>query len=107
MERFVPRIITADQAAQGYNNEGRGKMLGYIAIPSQHEKTCHYRLSTGGDPDKEPHESCTCRIGLWRDQTTTQQVVTEMRKTAKRTKKPAKRRLATSKKHAPPKRGKK
>lgn len=67
MEKFVPRTITPDQAARGYNNEGRGQLIGYVAVPAEHEKTCRYRISTGGNPDKAPHESCTCRIGLWQE----------------------------------------
>ena len=104
MSTFIPRHISQDQATLGYNNEGRGELLGYIAVPSQHEQTCRYRISTGGDPDKNPHEACSCRIGLWRDTTVTQKVVNEMRKTMKRSKKKA---PAKSKKAARPrKRGK-
>jgi hypothetical protein len=84
MSKFVPRHITADQAAQGYNNEGRGELMGYIAYPDQHEDTCAYRISTGGDWNKQPHEACTCRIGLWRERGA-QEVVNEMRKTMPRT----------------------
>jgi hypothetical protein len=69
MANFIPRVITQESAAQGYNNEGRGKLLGYVARPSEHEETCRYRISTGGDPNKEPHEPCSCRIGLWKDET--------------------------------------
>lgn len=83
-EIFVPRKISAEMAAQGYNNEGRGELLGYIAVPSQHEVTCRYRITTGGDPDKSPHEPCTCRIGLWQETVAAKRVVNEMRKTARR-----------------------
>lgn len=65
MTKFIPRKISADGAARGYNNEGRGKLIGYIADPKKHEKTCRYLISTGGGPSKFPHETCTCRIGLW------------------------------------------
>lgn len=58
MGKFVPRQITADMAVQGYNNEGRGEMIGYIAVPAQHEKTCPYRVWG---------ELCACRIGLWQE----------------------------------------
>ena len=54
--QFAPRKITADMAARGYNNEGLGKLIGYIAEPAKHEKTCKYRVSSG---------VCNCRIGLW------------------------------------------
>ena len=67
MTIFVERLITADQKAQGYNNEGRGTLLGYIAYPEQHHQNCRYRISTGGNPDKQPHESCSCRLGLWQE----------------------------------------
>lgn len=65
MTKFIPRKISADGLARGYNNERQGKLIGYIADPKRHEKTCRYVISTGGNPDKNPHESCTCRIGLW------------------------------------------
>jgi hypothetical protein len=65
MADFIPRFIYSDQAAQGYNNKGQGDMIGYIAAPEQHEETCCYRITTGGDPDKNPHDTCSCRIGLW------------------------------------------
>jgi hypothetical protein len=82
MERFIARVITREQAEQGYNNEGRGELLGYIAVPSQHEETCRYRISTGGNPDKKDRESCTCRIGLWQEKTPAQKVVDQIRKTS-------------------------
>ena len=85
LDKFVPRKISADDAARGYNNEGRGELIGYIAVPIDHEKTCRYRISTGGNPDKNPHELCTCRIGLWQEKTPTQLLVNEIRKMAKRT----------------------
>ena len=85
-EKFVPRHISRDAAEQGYNNEGRGTLLGYAAVPSEHDQTCRYRISTGGNPDKNPHETCTCRLGLWQEKTPTQRVLDEAR-TAKRTKK--------------------
>lgn len=56
---FKPREISPEMAAQGYNNEGRGRLLGYIAEPDKHEKTCPYR--------KDKKSSCACRIGLWQD----------------------------------------
>lgn len=87
MSNFVPRRITSDMAADGYNNQGKGTLLGYIANPDEHETTCRYRISTGGDRDKEPHDACTCRIGLWREPRPSQRVVAEMRNTAKRAKK--------------------
>jgi hypothetical protein len=65
--KFIPRTITPEQAARGYNNEGRGELLGYIAVPADHEMTCRYRITTKGDPDRTPHESCTCRVGLWQE----------------------------------------
>lgn len=58
MSKFVPRVITADMAAQGYNNEGRGRQMGFITDPMQHEATCPWRKT-----DKK--ETCACRIGLW------------------------------------------
>lgn len=90
MEKFIPRVITAEQAAQGYNNEGRGELLGYLAEPRQHDVTCRYRITCDGDRDRPSRESCTCRLGLWQDKTPTQKVVDEMRKTRKFTKKAAK-----------------
>jgi len=87
MEKFTPRHISPDNAEQGFNNEGRGQLIGYLAVPSQHEKTCRYRISTDGNPDKEPHEACTCRLGLWREETPTQRVLAEARATVKRRKK--------------------
>jgi hypothetical protein len=89
MSKFVPRKISADDASQGYNNEGRGELLGYVAVPAEHEETCRYRISTGGNPDKNPHESCSCRIGLWRDATPSQRVVDDIRATARHVKKPS------------------
>ncbi len=89
-EKFVPRHISRDQAEQGYNNEGRGKLLGYLAVPHEHETTCFYRISTGGDPNTEPHELCTCRLGLWQEEMPSVGSLKEMRKMAFRTKKPAK-----------------
>lgn len=59
--KFVARKITAEQAAEGYNNEGRGRLIGYIAEPAKHAKVCRYRVS------KTPHATCNCRIGLWCD----------------------------------------
>lgn len=85
--RFVPRSISGGQAEEGYNNEGRGELIGYLAEPMKHEETCRYRISTGGDANKTPHEACSCRLGLWRDTTVSQRVVNDVRKTAKRTKK--------------------
>lgn len=58
MTKFVPRVISKGMAAEGYNNAGRGKLIGYIAVPEKHEKKCRYRVS--GD-------TCNCRIGLWQD----------------------------------------
>lgn len=103
MENFKPRIITAEQAEKGYNNQGRGELLGYIAVPLQHEETCRYRISTGGDPDKKDRESCTCRIGLWQEKTPTQKVVDQMRKTRKHTKAQKPKVKATVKRKAKPK----
>ncbi len=61
MTKFIPRHISPEMAAHGYNNEGRGELLGYISDPLQHEETCaHKELD-----DKIP---CTCRIGLWKEQ---------------------------------------
>lgn len=56
---FVPRTITPAMAAEGYNNEGRGELLGYIAVPAKHEESCSYRAAPG-------EAYCNCRIGLWR-----------------------------------------
>lgn len=103
MEYFKPRIITAEMAEEGYNNEGRGELIGYIAVPTQHEETCRYRISTGGDPDKKDRESCTCRIGLWQEKTPTQKVVDQMRKTRKHIKAPKPKIRATVKRKAKPK----
>lgn len=113
MGKFIPRVITLEQEKLGYNNEGRGELIGYLAVPDEHEETCRYRITTCGDADKTPHEPCSCRLGLWRETTAAERVVNDMRKTAKRTKKtpkpktnrPAKvaRRKVTPKrvKHAP------
>lgn len=107
MHNFVPRHISEEQAEKGYNNEGRGELLGYIAVPSQHEESCRYRISTGGDPDKQPHESCSCRIGLWQDNSS-QRVVNEMRAIAKRAKpKPSPKAKSKPKEKAKPKTRKK
>ena len=100
-EKFVPRHISRDAAEQGYNNAGRGTLIGYAATPSEHESTCRYRISTGGNPDKNPHESCTCRLGLWQEKTPTQLVLDEARSTAKRTKK-KKPKAASAKTHKKP-----
>lgn len=59
MTKFIPRTITPEQASRGYNNEGCGRLLGYISDPKQHEASCPYR--------KNPAKSCGCRIGLWRE----------------------------------------
>lgn len=56
---FVPRHIDPSSASLGYNNEGRGKLLGWIGIPDQHEGSCPYR--------KNQQKSCACRIGLWQE----------------------------------------
>lgn len=94
MSKFIPRHITADMVAQGYNNEGRGQLLGYIARPEEHERTCRYRISTRGDPNKSPHETCTCRVGLWQEET----IVAKMRKSRKLAKpKPTKKKPASKK----------
>lgn len=58
MNKFVPRKITKDGAARGYNNEGRGKLIGYIADITKHEESCPYRVMA---------RICNCRIGLWQD----------------------------------------
>lgn len=91
MANFVPREISADMAAKGYNNAGRGKMLGYIAVPDQHEETCRYRISTGGDPNKEPHEMCSCRIGLWQEEVLVKQKPAKRKKVKKKMAKKAKK----------------
>lgn len=63
MSKFIPRSISPESAALGYNNEGRGKLCGYISDPKQHEKTCpHF---------KDENLSCKCRIGLWHETLTT------------------------------------
>lgn len=90
MKKFIPRHISRDLAEQGYNNQGRGELIGYEAVPSRHEVTCRYRITTGGNWAKSPHETCTCRLGLWRETTLAKRVVDEMRKTAKRPKKTTK-----------------
>lgn len=58
MEKFVPRPISRDAAAQGYNNRGRGELIGYIAQPDAHESGCPYR-------ENPKSAVCACRIGLW------------------------------------------
>lgn len=73
MERFIPRHISAGLAAQGYNNEGRGDFMGCIADVAQHEKTCAYRKRPErtlipGEANAYTGVTCTCRIGLWREQ---------------------------------------
>lgn len=60
--RFVPRVITPAAAAGGYNNKGRGKLLGYISDPMQHEVSCPWRKSNG-----KKGTVCACRIGLWQE----------------------------------------
>ena len=100
-EKFVPRHISQDSAAQGYNNEGRGKIIGYLAEPRKHEETCRYRISTGGDPNKNPHEWCSCRLGLWQENIPPQRNTDETRSTAKRTKK-KKPKAARAKPHNKP-----
>lgn len=79
MTKFIPRHISKDQAAQGYNNEGRGELIGYIAYPDQHEKTCRYRKSCKGNPDEPKRKTCNCRIGLWQEKIIS--VKTKRRKT--------------------------
>lgn len=76
MSKFIPRVITADMATQGYNNEGRGKCIGFISDQKQHEKTCAYA--------KNKIEMCSCRIGLWQEEIGAKKIVNEMPKTAKR-----------------------
>lgn len=83
-ENFVPRVITASMAAEGYNNEGRGELLGYIAEPDKHEKSCRYRITTKGDPDRANREPCTCRIGLWREKTVQQKITHEIERASKK-----------------------
>lgn len=58
-ERFTPRTITPEMAANGYNNAGRGRLIGYISEPSWHEPRCPYRRNTAA--------RCACRIGLWQE----------------------------------------
>ena len=65
---FVPRVISEDMASKGYNNKGRGSLVGYVAVPNQHEESCRYRISCDGDLDNPKRETCTCRIGLWREE---------------------------------------
>ena len=58
--RFIPRVISPEQAAQGYNNEGRGKLIGYISAQKYHETTCpHF---------KDEKATCACRVGLWQEE---------------------------------------
>lgn len=57
---FKGRIITPEMAAEGYNNQQRGKLIGYITDPKQHEAKCQYVKTTGKN-------SCTCHIGLWQE----------------------------------------
>ncbi len=61
VRRFVPRVISAEMAAQGYNNEGRGELLGYISDPKEHDESCAHK-------ELDDKILCTCRIGLWREQ---------------------------------------
>jgi hypothetical protein len=111
MGKFIPRVITLEQEKLGYNNEGRGECIGYLAEPDKHEETCRYRITTCGDADKTPHEPCSCRLGLWRETTAAERVVNDMRKSMKRTKKPAKTKTKRPaqgvKKKVAPKRAKK
>jgi hypothetical protein len=88
MNRFTPRVITRVQAEQGYNNECRGELIGYLSEPEKHDATCRYRITCDGNRDNPSRKSCTCRLGLWREKTVTQKVVDDIRKTAKRSKKP-------------------
>lgn len=72
MGNFVPRYISSEMAAQGYNNEGRGKCLGYISNPMEHESACAYRKNPKrapipGEANAHTGVSCNCRIGLWQD----------------------------------------
>lgn len=95
MDRFVPRRIDLEQAAHGFNNEGRGKFLGCIADVAQHEKSCAYRKNPKrtpvvGEPNAYTGATCDCRIGLWQEEPPAVKVVNEMRKTAKRAPKKAK-----------------
>lgn len=92
MVRFIPRHISQDSAAQGYNNEGRGKFLGCIADVAQHEVTCAYRRNptrtpVPGEPNAYTGATCDCRIGLWQETPTAVRVMNEMRKAAPRQKK--------------------
>src|ERR1700723_663049 len=95
MERFIPRVITEDMAAKGYNNAGRGQLIGYLAQPEKHEKECAYRK---GNIKGVVGPSCTCRLGLWQETTATQVVVNEMRKAAKGKKKPSAKKIKSAKK---------
>ena len=83
MGRFIPSVITQDQAEQGYNNEGRGELIGYLAEPDKHDDTCHYRVTCRGNRDNSSRETCTCRLGLWREKTPVHKVVDSIHKTAK------------------------
>lgn len=59
MRDFSPRTITPDMAALGYNNEGRGELIGYISDGARHEKTCPHYL--------DQKKTCACRVGLWQE----------------------------------------
>lgn len=58
--RFEGREITPAMAAQGYNNKGRGKLIGYISDPAKHAPSCAHR--------KSMNAYCTCPMGLWQEQ---------------------------------------
>ena len=59
LPRFIPRTITKESAALGYNNAGRGNLIGYISDPKQHEISCpHF---------KDASKTCACRVGLWQE----------------------------------------
>jgi hypothetical protein len=59
MGKFIPRYIPPESAALGYNNEGKGELIGYISDPFQHEEKCPYRIKR--------NKNCACRIGLWQE----------------------------------------
>lgn len=56
---YTPRYISPEMAAQGFNNAGRGTLLGYISDPAHHEKSCAHK-------QLDDKICCTCRTGLWR-----------------------------------------
>lgn len=89
MLKFEPRQITEDMAAQGFNNAGRGELIGYVAIPAEHETTCAYRKNptrtpVPGEPNAHTGVQCNCRIGLWREQMEATKLIAKVRKPRER-----------------------